>query len=115
VSVELQVSLPDDLASALKEAACRKNMPLAQFIRETLQTRLHHKPASGGDRFASITDLVEAPDTDPARVYEILCARPLGPDIAIIYPDALMQAEGWHLFARWGPRERTPSVASALP
>ena len=24
-------------------------------------------------------------------------------DISIVYPDAVMQSEGWDLFARWGP------------
>jgi predicted nucleic acid-binding protein len=27
----------------------------------------------------------------------------LSQDISIIYPDAVMQSEGWDLFARWGP------------
>jgi predicted nucleic acid-binding protein len=27
----------------------------------------------------------------------------LSPDVSIVYPDAVMQSEGWNLFARWGP------------
>jgi hypothetical protein len=73
MSVKFQITLPDDLALAMKQAAAREKLPLAQLIRETMQIRLRHKPASGGDPFASITDLVDAPETDLAeRVDEIL-------------------------------------------
>jgi predicted nucleic acid-binding protein len=27
----------------------------------------------------------------------------LSQDVSIVYPDAVMQSEGWNLFARWGP------------
>ncbi|MGA3072475.1 MAG: PIN domain-containing protein [Bryobacteraceae bacterium] len=27
----------------------------------------------------------------------------LSHDVSIVYPDAVMQSEGWNLFARWGP------------
>ena len=27
----------------------------------------------------------------------------LSQDVSIVYPDAVMQSEGWDLFARWGP------------
>ena len=27
----------------------------------------------------------------------------LSHDVSIVYPDAVMQSEGWDLFARWGP------------
>jgi len=64
MSVKFQITLPDDLALAMKQAASREKLPLAQFIRETMQIRLRRRPATGGDPFASITNLVDAPDTD---------------------------------------------------
>jgi hypothetical protein len=74
VSVKVRISLPDDLALALKEAACRKKMPIAQFIRETMESWLwRERSTSGGDPFASITNLVDAPNTGLAeKVDEIL-------------------------------------------
>jgi len=74
MSVKFQVTLPDDLAQAMKEAAFREKLPLAQLIRETMVIRLGQtKSANGGDPFASITNLVDAPDTDLSEnVDEIL-------------------------------------------
>jgi hypothetical protein len=74
MSVKFQITLPDDLALALKQAASREKLPLAQFIRETMEGRLRQaRSTTGGDPFASITDLVDAPDTDLSeRVDEIL-------------------------------------------
>jgi len=74
VSVKFQITLPDDLALALKQAASREKLPLAQFIRETMESRLRQRRSVGsGDPFASITGLVDAPDTDLSeRVDEIL-------------------------------------------
>jgi hypothetical protein len=67
MSVKVQITLPDDLALALNDAASREKLSLAQFIRETMQIRLcRQRPASGGDPFASITNLVDAPDTNLA-------------------------------------------------
>ena len=65
VSIRFQITLPDDLALDLKRAAARQKMPLAQFIRETMEARLKeaNSPAAG-DPFACIADLVDAPDTD---------------------------------------------------
>jgi len=68
MSVKFQITLPGDLALAMKQAASREKLPLAQFIRETMVIRLRQpRSASGGDPFASITNLVEAPDTDLAE------------------------------------------------
>ena len=64
MSVKFQITLPDDLAQELKQTAAREKLPLAQLIRETMALRLRQKPASSRDPFASITDLVDAPDTD---------------------------------------------------
>lgn len=73
MSVKFQITLPDDLALAMKQAASREKLPLAQLIRETMVIRLRQRPASGGDPFASITNLVDAPDTDLSEnVDEIL-------------------------------------------
>jgi hypothetical protein len=62
--MKFQITLPDDLALELKETASR--------LREK-------KTAASGDPFASITGLVDAPDTDrSATVDEILYKwRPL--------------------------------------
>lgn len=74
MSVKFQITLPDDLALELKEAASRKKVPLAQFIRETMVIRLRERrSASSDDPFASITGLADAPDTDlAASVDQIL-------------------------------------------
>jgi len=74
MSVKFQITLPDDLALALKQVASREKLPLAQYIRETMESRLlERRSTTGGDPFASITDLVDAPDTDlSGRVDEIL-------------------------------------------
>jgi len=74
MSVKFQITLPGDLAVELKQAAAREKLPLAQFIRETMVIRLRQpRAASGGDPFASITGLVDAPDTDLSEsVDEIL-------------------------------------------
>jgi len=74
MSVKFQITLPDDLALALKQAASREKLSLAQLIRETMVIRLRQtRSASGGDPFAPITGLVDALDTDLSeRVDEIL-------------------------------------------
>jgi len=65
MSVKFQITLPDDLALALKQAAYREKLALAQFIRETMESRLRpRRSPSGGDPFVSITNLVDAPGTD---------------------------------------------------
>ncbi|HUE24641.1 MAG TPA: hypothetical protein VMQ86_23355 [Bryobacteraceae bacterium] len=74
MSVKFQITLPDDLAHELKQAAQREKLPLAQLIRETMVVRLRQtRSANCGDPFASITNLVGAPDTDLSEsVDEIL-------------------------------------------
>jgi hypothetical protein len=78
MSMKFQLTLPDDLALELKQAAAREKLPLAQLIRETMVLRLRQtRAASGADPFASITNLVDAPDTDLSdSVDEILYKRP---------------------------------------
>jgi hypothetical protein len=64
MSTKFQITLPNDLALELKQAASREKLPLAQFIRETMEIRLRQqRSARRGDPFASITDLVATPDT----------------------------------------------------
>jgi len=73
MSVKFQITLPDDLALALKREAARSKVPLAQLIRETMEGRLRQKLQPGSDPFASITDLVDAADTDLSeRIDDIL-------------------------------------------
>ena len=50
-------------------------MPLAEFIRETMQRRLQHDRAvkSFDDPFASISGILDSPETDlSSRIDEIL-------------------------------------------
>ena len=75
MSVKFQITLPDDLASVLKKTAEKRKMPLAEFIRETMQRRLQQDrdARSSADPFASITGILESPETDlSSRVDEIL-------------------------------------------
>ncbi len=75
VSVKFQLTMPEDLAVRLKEAAVRRRIPLAAFIRETMEERLRAMDGSENsqDPFASIRGLVDSPETDLAsRVDEIL-------------------------------------------
>lgn len=73
MSAKFQITLPDDLALELKQAAAREKLPLAELIRETMVQRLCSSRSPSSDPFASITNLVEAEDTDlAARVDDIL-------------------------------------------
>jgi cytochrome c553 len=40
VSVKYQITLPDPLAAEMRAAAARLKIPLAQFIRETMEDKL---------------------------------------------------------------------------
>ena len=73
MSVKFQITLPDDLALAMKQAAAREKVPLAEYIRVGMRERLRRDSPTTGDPFASITDLGDAEDRDlAARVDEIL-------------------------------------------
>ena len=64
-----------DPSVRLKDAAARQRIPLAEFIRETMEERLRGMAAgeASKDPFANIRDLVDSPETDLAsRVDEIL-------------------------------------------
>jgi hypothetical protein len=77
VSVKYQITLPDDLALELKQTAARLKIPLAQFIRESMEQRLRATPGRRKTKsehpLASIIGLVDSAETDLAsRVDEIL-------------------------------------------
>ena len=74
MSVKYQITLPDDLAAELKATAERLNVPLAQFIRDTMARRLKDlKTKRTKDPFASIRGLLKTSETDlSSRVDEIL-------------------------------------------
>ncbi|MCP5120031.1 MAG: ribbon-helix-helix domain-containing protein [bacterium] len=75
MSVRFQLTMPEDLAERLKQAAERQRIPLAEFIRETMEERLRAMDGSENsqDPFASVRGLVDSPETDLAsRVDEIL-------------------------------------------
>lgn len=80
MSVKFQITLPDELAFRLKREAARRKIPLAQFIRETMDRELRNgKSKTGGNRFlASIRGIARnCHETDlSSRVDEIL----YGPD-----------------------------------
>ena len=76
MSLKFQVTLPGELASEMKSTAAQLKIPLAQFIRETMQDRLRELKAQrkGEAPFEWMKKLrVDIPDTDLAsRVDEIL-------------------------------------------
>jgi hypothetical protein len=73
MSVKFQITLPDDLAFQLKRAAAERKTPLAQFIRETMQDKLHEPPRERNAFLDRITGIVDSDETDLAsRVDEIL-------------------------------------------
>jgi len=76
MSVKYQITLPDPLAEEMRTAATRLKIPLAQFIRETMEDKLRElKSRQRGDQpLAWMRKLrVDIPDTDLAsRVDEIL-------------------------------------------
>lgn len=77
VSVKYQITLPDDLALQLKQTAARLKIPMAQFIRETMEQRLQATKAERKTEWkhplANIIGIVDSEETDlAARVDEIL-------------------------------------------
>ena len=74
MSLKYQITLPEDLAADMKEAAARLGIPLAQFIREAVQERLtQSKSAKRKDPFAWMDGLADIDETDGAsRIDEIL-------------------------------------------
>jgi hypothetical protein len=76
VSIKYQITLPEPLADEMRTAAARLKIPLAQFIRETVEDKLRElKAQDGNDRPLGWMEKlrVDIPDTDLAsRVDEIL-------------------------------------------
>jgi hypothetical protein len=65
MSLKYQITLPENLAFQMREVVRLRNMPLAQFIRETMEeklARLRNEP--GPDPFAQIRGLVDTGETD---------------------------------------------------
>jgi len=76
MSLKFQVTLPDELANEMRTTAARLEIPLAQFIRETMQERLRELK-KGGKKERPLDWMrrmrIDIPDTDLAsRVDEIL-------------------------------------------
>ena len=74
MSTRFQVTLPDGLARELKREAARRKIPLAEFIRRTMQARLREdRRTDPADPFAGVTGIVDAAETDlAARIDEWL-------------------------------------------
>ncbi len=75
MSMKFQMTLPDELAFRLKQAASERDIPLAQFIRETMEEQLRRSRSrtTNDDPFAGIRDLVESDERDlSSRVDEVL-------------------------------------------
>ena len=74
MSTKFQVMLPDGLARELKREAARRKIPLAEFIRRTMQARLREdRRTDPADPFAGVTGIVDAAETDlAARIDEWL-------------------------------------------
>ncbi len=74
MSVKFQITLPEDLAAELKAAAKKRDISLAQFIRETMEERLlTTKTTRSKDPLAWMDGLANVDETDlSSRVDEIL-------------------------------------------
>ena len=65
MSMKFQITLPEELADELKGTSMRLRIPLAQFIRETMEERLREiKSREDTDPFASITGIVDSGQSD---------------------------------------------------
>ena len=78
MSVKFQITLPDDLAADLRSTAERMNVPLAEFIRNTMEQRLAQlRQRERKDPFASITGIVKCDEPDLSlRVDTVLYGGP---------------------------------------
>jgi hypothetical protein len=76
VSIKYQITLPEPLADEMRSTAAKLKIPLAQFIRETVEDKLRELKAQDSNRrpLEWMEKLrVDIPDTDLAsRVDEIL-------------------------------------------
>ena len=75
MSVKYQITLPEDLAFRMREATSSLKIPLAQFIRETMEEKLDRlRAAPETDRLASIRGLVEGGPSWSTEVDEVIAA-----------------------------------------
>ncbi len=75
MSVKYQITLPEDLAFRMREATFSLKIPLAQFIRETMEEKLDRlRTAPETDRLASIRGLVEGHPGCSTEVDEVIAA-----------------------------------------
>lgn len=75
MSVKFQITLPEDLADQLRRQADSYGVPLAEFIRDTMRTRLREIEEQGdaGDPLDAITGMITDEETDlAARIDDIL-------------------------------------------
>jgi len=76
MSHKFQITLPDDLASELRQEAAQRGVPLAEFIRQAMRERLRQsRSRSRGNKppLAAIVGIVNSDEPDlAARVDEIL-------------------------------------------
>lgn len=76
MSHKFQITLPDDLAGELKDAAATRGIPLAEFIRQVMRENLRQarsRPRDQENPLAAITAIVDRDETDLAsRVDDIL-------------------------------------------
>ena len=76
LSMKFQVTLPDDFAEEARTVSARLQIPLAQFIRESMQQRLNElrKQKNGKPRFLErFSGVINTGETDLAsRVDELL-------------------------------------------
>jgi metal-responsive CopG/Arc/MetJ family transcriptional regulator len=74
MSVKFQITLPDDLAVALKRAAAQEKVPLAELIRQTMEAHLRDRRRRNARKpLGAITGILDTNETDlAARVDEIL-------------------------------------------
>jgi len=76
VSIKYQITLPEPLADEMRVTAAKLKIPLAQFIRETVEDKLRELKAQDSNRrpLEWMEKLrVDIPDTDLAsRIDEIL-------------------------------------------
>ena len=76
MSIKYQITLPEPLADEMRVTAAKLKIPLAQFIRETVEAKLRELKAQDSNRrpLEWMEKLrVDIPDTDLAsRIDEIL-------------------------------------------
>lgn len=75
MSVKYQITLPEALAEELKQTAQRLKIPLAQFVRETMEARLRQEQEAKADPknpFASFAGIVDEDADLASRLDEIL-------------------------------------------